>query len=349
MSAKRGLKVAVVMGGGSPERDVSLVSGQGVLEALRRRGHEACPVDPALPAEGQHDSCRAVIGDTPPQELAPIAPRSVFDWMRLPRILEADVAFIALHGGAGEDGRVQALFELAGIPYTGTGVLGSALAMNKDRAKALFREAGVQTAAHLLVRRGEEQDPRRIRESVAARIGFPVVLKPNCQGSSVGFSHVPDPAGLGAALEAALAFGDEVLVERYVAGREITAAILGGEALPLVEIIPEGGFYDYRRKYTRGASRYEAPAGLPAEAADRIAREAVLAWRALGCRDYARVDFRLGHDGQPYCLEVNTLPGMTELSLVPMAAAEAGIPFEELVERICRMALARAAAGAARR
>ncbi|MDD3642255.1 MAG: D-alanine--D-alanine ligase [Candidatus Krumholzibacteria bacterium] len=349
MRRNNALKVTVLMGGDSPERDVSLVSGQAVVEALRRRGHDVCSVDPALPAEEQTDSCRAVIGELPAGEIPPLPPGRRFDWLRLPRMLEADVAFIGLHGGAGEDGRVQALLETAGIPYTGTGVLGSALAMNKDRAKVLFRDAGVQTAPHLILASDEVRDVRLVRERIETGIGFPVVLKPNCQGSSVGFSYVPEAAGLGAALEQALAYDDRIIVERYIPGREITAALLDGEALPLVEIVPEGGFYDYRRKYTKGSSRYEAPADLPAPVADRIRREAVLAWRALGCRDYARADFRLSDGGEPYCLEVNTLPGMTELSLVPMAAARAGIPFDELVERICMMSLARRRAGAARR
>jgi D-alanine-D-alanine ligase len=349
MNRGRTMKITVLMGGDSPERDVSLVSGQAVVEALRRRGHDVCSVDPALPAEEQTDSCRAVIGEIPPGGIPPMPPGRRFDWLLLPRILEADVVFIGLHGGAGEDGRVQALLETVGLPYTGTGVLGSALAMNKDRSKALFRDAGVQTAPHLLVDGGEGRDPRLVRERIEAGIGFPVVLKPNCQGSSVGFSYVPDAAALGAALEKALAYDERIVIERYIPGREITAAILEGEALPLVEIIPEGGFYDYRRKYTKGSSRYETPANLPAPVFDRIRREAVLAWRALGCRDYARADFRLAEGGEPYCLEINTLPGMTELSLVPMAAARAGISFEELVERICMMGLARKRAGTARR
>lgn len=349
MNRHKTMKIAVLMGGDSPERDVSLVSGQAVVEALRRRGHDVCSVDPALPAEEQTDSCRAVIGEMPPEEIPALSPERRFDWLRLPRILEADVVFVGLHGGAGEDGRVQALLETAGVSYTGTGVLGSALAMNKDRAKVLFRDAGVQTAPHLLLSAGESADVRFVRERIEGGIGFPVVLKPNCQGSSVGFSYVPEASGLGAALEQARAYDEWIVAERYIPGREVTAALLEGESLPLVEIVPEGGFYDYRRKYTKGTSRYETPADLPAPVADRLRREAVLAWRALGCRDYARADFRLADDGEPYCLEVNTLPGMTELSLVPMAAAQAGISFEELVERISGCALARKRAYQARR
>ncbi len=337
MSRKRKMNIAVLMGGLSEERDVSLVSGQGVLEALRRRGHEVCPVDPALPAEDQSDSCLAVIGDAPPEAIPALPAEKVFEWLKLPRILEADLVFIGLHGGAGEDGTVQALLETAGKAYTGTGVLGSALAMNKDRSKALFSEAGVQTAPHLLTSSSGDIELHRVIETIETGIGFPVVIKPNNQGSSVGFSFVEKEEALPAALEEASQYG-ELLVERYVPGREVTAAVLDGEALPIVEIIPQGGFYDYTRKYTKGSSRYEVPAKIDKRTEDRIKREALLAWNALDCRDYARVDFRLSEEGEPFCLEVNTLPGMTELSLVPMAAAEAGLPFDELVERICMMA-----------
>ena len=213
--------------------------------------------------------------------------------------------------------------------------------MNKDRSKALFREARVQTAPHLLIDVSSGEGRAGAAAAVGKALGFPVVAKPNCQGSSVGFSFVAGPAALEEALGLSARFGCECVVERYVPGRELTAAILGGEALPLVEIIPEGGFYDYKRKYTKGSSRYVAPAGIDEAIAQRIRREAVLAFDALACRDYARVDFRVTDAGEPYCLEVNTLPGMTELSLVPMAAKAAGIGFEDLVERICAMAVAR--------
>jgi D-alanine-D-alanine ligase len=342
MARKKKMNIAVLMGGTSEERDVSLVSGQGVLEALRRRGHEVCPVDPALPASEQEDSCRAVIGDAPPDAIPALPPDRVFEWLGIPRILEAEVVFIGLHGGAGEDGTVQALLETAGKPYTGTGVLGSALAMNKDRAKALFNEAGVQTAPHLLTMGGGDVELHRVVETIETGIGFPVVIKPNDQGSSVGFAFVEKEEDLPSALEESSRFGSELIVERYVPGREITAAVLDGEALPLVDIIPQGGFFDYTRKYKKGTTVYEVPARLDRHIEDRIKREALLAWNALGCRDYARVDFRLSEEGEPYCLEVNTLPGMTETSLVPMAAAEAGLTFDELVERICRMAAERA-------
>jgi D-alanine-D-alanine ligase len=336
------MKVVVLLGGDSPERDVSLASGKGILDALRSRGHEAYPLDPALPPDLHVEPSGGRIGETPPGEGPALPDDEVFDWLRSPQLLAADLVFIALHGGAGEDGRVQALLETAGAPYTGTGVLGSALAMNKDRSKALFSEAGVQTAPYFLTRGAGDVEFKRVRDAVEVGIGFPVVIKPNNQGSSVGFSYVRGPEDLPEALRKASAFDDNLIIERFIPGREITAAILDGEALPLVEIIPDGGFYDYKRKYTKGTSRYVVPADIEEKPAARIKHEAVLAYNALLCRDYARVDFRLSDEGEPFCLEVNTLPGMTELSLVPMAARAAGLEFDELVEKICLVALERA-------
>ena len=337
---ERKMKVTVLLGGDSPERDVSLASGMGIVRALRGRGHDAIPLDPALPLDRQIEPGDVHIDEIPPGSPDPLPPDRIFDWLRSPQLLDSDVVFVGLHGGAGENGTVQALLEAAGAVYTGTGLLGSALAMNKDRSKAIFRVEGVQTAEHLVVRaNARDGDVRRLAEE---RLGFPVVVKPNDQGSSVGFSFVEDPSKLGEAIGRAAAYHSDIIVERFVPGREITVSILGGRALPVVEIIPEGGFYDYKRKYTKGTSRYVAPAELDEAAARRFQEQAVLAYEALCCRDYARVDFRMSVEGEPYCLEVNTLPGMTELSLVPMAAEASGISFEDLVERICEMALERA-------
>jgi D-alanine-D-alanine ligase len=335
------MKIVVILGGNSPERRVSLASGMGIVTALRQRGHQVASIDPARGLDEQSEPDRVAIGDRPPEDIRTPGPERSFDWLLAPAVRDADCLFIALHGGAGEDGTVQALLEAAAVPYTGTGVLGSALAMNKDRSKALFREAGVQTAEHLYIPHGRAIDAERVERMVDESFGFPAVVKPNNQGSSVGFSFLPGPEGLADALRRAADFEGGIVAERYIAGREITAAILDGKSLPLVEVIPEGGFYDYKRKYTKGSSRYEVPANLDDELTVRIQRDAALAYRALACRDYARVDFRLGEDGEPYCLEVNTLPGMTELSLVPMAAAAVGIDFGDLVERICMMACAR--------
>lgn len=334
------MRVVVLLGGDSPERDVSIASGAAMIKALRSRGHVVSALDPALPPGVSAEPSEVNISDRPSEKPAPLAPDLAFAWLTCAEIRQADVVVNALHGASGEDGTVQALMESAGITYTGSGVLASALAMNKDRAKALFRDAGVPIAAHLLLDAKEERGCD-IAAIVSQTLGFPVIVKPNCQGSSVGFSFVREESQLQQAIIEASRFGSECMVERYIPGREITAAVLEKAALPLVEIVPDGGFYDYKRKYTKGASKYIAPADLPSELAERIQCFAVKAFEALECRDYARVDFRLAPSGEVFCLELNTLPGMTELSLVPMAARAAGISFEDLVERICMLALAR--------
>ncbi len=340
------MKVVVLLGGNSPERDVSIASGSAVIKALRKKGHEVFALDPALPPGESSEPSDHYISDKPSEKPAPLPYDLVFAWLTVEPMRKADVVMNALHGTSGEDGTVQALLEAAGVAYTGSGVLASALAMNKDRSKALFRQAGVPTAEHVLLRaRGPEWWKAAIEE-VSSCLEFPVVVKPNCQGSSVGFSFVEEQSQLQAALREAAFFGEECIVERYIPGREITAAILEGRALPLVEIVPEGGFYNYRCKYTKGASKYIVPAALPPDTAAKVQDYAVKAFEALDCRDYARVDFRLTPSGDPFCLELNTLPGMTELSLVPMAARAAGISFEDLVERICRLALGRKKCGA---
>ncbi|MFO7916102.1 MAG: D-alanine--D-alanine ligase [Candidatus Krumholzibacteriales bacterium] len=336
------MNITVLLGGDSPERDVSLSSGREIIKALRDRGHRTVALDPALPPGTSLDLKKIGIGTEPPGKIPRVDRKCAFDWLGSPAILKADVVFNALHGGRGEDGTIQALLESAGAVYTGAGVLGSGLAMNKDRSKALMREAGVPVADHILLKTGNRITDQRLQEMVSDRMGLPVVVKPNSQGSSVGFSFVREPEELPEAVAAGAEFEDEVMIEKYIPGRELTVAILGDEALPPVEIVPEGGFYNYKCKYTKGCSRYIVPARVSEECRSRMERVALATFRALCCRDYARVDFRLDGDDNPYCLELNTLPGMTGLSLVPMAAAERGIDFGKLVERICWLARERA-------
>ncbi|MBN2184817.1 MAG: D-alanine--D-alanine ligase [Candidatus Krumholzibacteriota bacterium] len=341
MKNKRKIKVTVLLGGDSAEREVSIASGTGVARALSALGHEVRTLDPALPLECQGERVDPCIGGEPPGDLAKLPPEKVFEWAGSEIIQSADVVFVGLHGGKGEDGTVQAVLDMAGVKYTGTGMLGSALAMDKDRSKALFNDAGVNTAPHMITSGSGDVEVQRIRASIEKAMGFPVIIKPNNQGSSIGFSFVPGQKELPAALKEGSRFGRELMVEKYIPGREVTVAVLEGTALPVVEIIPKSGFYDYRSKYTKGTSRYEVPAKIDEQTASRLKREAMMAYKALLCRDYARVDFRLSPEGDSYCLEVNTLPGMTGLSLVPMAALENGMTFEELVEKICFMALDR--------
>jgi len=341
------LEVAVLLGGDSPERDVSIASGSEIVKALRTRGHQARPVDPALPREEQHEAEGASIDTRPPAQAPRMKAEEALGWLGWKEVRDADLVFIALHGGKGENGVIQALLEAAGLVYTGAGVLGSAIAMDKDRSKALMREAGVNTAKHILFERGRTDRNDALRARIDDEIGYPLVVKPNSQGSSVGFSFVKKPRELEGAIARGFEFDEELIIERYIKGRELTVAVLGDRPLTPVEIIPEGGFYNYKCKYTKGCSEYVVPARIEPETAGRLKEEAVTAFRALRCRDYARVDFRVDQNGSTYCLELNTLPGMTKLSLVPMAAADTGMSFDELIERICFLALAGRGGGSA--
>lgn len=305
MAAARGKgrtrTVGLLMGGRSAERDVSLRTGAAVLAALRRLGERAVAID----------AC----GDVP----GALARRGV------------DVAFIALHGRGGEDGTVQGLLECLGIPYTGSGVLGSALAMDKKQSKLIFRAQGIPTPDFEVFARGT-------RGAKLARLAPPVVVKPTNEGSSVGMTVVRTRGGLARALARAFRYDPEAIVERYLPGRELTVGVLDDAALPAVEVRPRSGLYDYRSKYTAGRTEYLVPAPIDARLAARVGALAVAAHRALGCRGASRVDFRLDGRGRPTVLEVNTIPGMTETSLLPKAAAAAGIGFDELVARILRSA-----------
>lgn len=332
------MKIAVLLGGTSEERDVSIASGAQVFRALREAGHEVVAVDTAhgtLEGEAEARLLESGVAPAPPSDemLERLRAGNPLALAANPALREADVVFLALHGGTGEDGTLQAILDFGGIPYTGTGQLGSAMAMDKDVAKRLFQLAGVPTAPWLMT----PADP----DEVERALGYPVIVKPSKQGSTVGLSLVKDPEQLQAALTEASRFDDEVMLERFVPGRELTVGILEDEALAVGEIIPPGEIFDYASKYQSGGAREIFPADLPAAVAERVRELGLLAHRALKLRDYSRVDFRLDPDGELWCLEVNTLPGMTSASLLPQSAAACGISFPELCERICRLALQR--------
>src|SRR5690348_11306532 len=338
------LRITVLMGGRSSERDVSLASGIRVVEALRSRGHDVRAVDPArgeITLEEQRGLAGGTVVQTAPpsQDALRKMAREALPRMAstLPRAGETDVVFLGLHGGTGEDGTIQAMLSLTGVPYTGSGHLASALAMDKDLSKQLFRQSGVTTADWLMA-------PAMAAE-VKARLGFPVIVKPSKQGSTVGLSIVRDPSELQAAIEEASHFDDEVMIEAFIAGRELTVGILGGDAPPVGEIIPKHEIYDYECKYTPGMADERFPADLTSAETARVQQEARVAFRALKLGGYARIDFRMAQDGRFYCLEANTLPGMTQTSLIPQAAAAAGISFPELCERIVRLAIERGGEG----
>jgi D-alanine-D-alanine ligase len=340
-------RVTLFLGGTSSERDVSLASGVRIAAALRERGYEVRTVDPAVGPMSADDEKKVLAGGVktaPPSEdeLRRMARESLPKLVKnIPSPEVADVVFLGLHGGYGEDGTIQALLDVVGVPYTGSGHLASAVAMDKDVSKHLFRNADVPTARWVLLNESERAGGREGEKLSTAmkEFGLPFIVKPSKQGSTVGLSIVKKEAELKAAIDEAFRFDDEVLVEEFIPGRELTVSILGGEALPVGEIIPKHEIYDYECKYTPGMAVEVFPAKLsPAETqrVQDLARRAFVALKLRGC---ARIDFRMTPEGEFYCLEANTLPGMTGTSLVPQAAAAAGVTFPELCDRIVRLAL----------
>jgi D-alanine-D-alanine ligase len=330
------MKIAVLFGGTSEERDVSIASAAQVIPALRGLGHEVVAVDTAtgrLSAPAEQRLLTSGVGPQPPsgsalagmKRGAPILAAETAD------IRDVEVVFLALHGGAGEDGRIQAVLDLAGLAYTGSNHIASATAMDKDLSKRLFRAAGVPTADWRMT--------PVTAQDIDSTLGWPVVVKPNKQGSTVGLSVVRAPEALAAALALAQRFDDEVMVERFIPGRELTVGVLQGRALPVGEIIAPGEVFDYQAKYQAGGAREIFPAELAPEVAARTQALAVQAHAALKLGAYSRIDFRMDAQGGIWCLEANSLPGMTAASLLPQAAAAAGIGFPELVERICKAAI----------
>jgi D-alanine-D-alanine ligase len=305
--------------------------------ALRERGHKVIALDPARGVIGEAEErelSTGKVGTEPPslEALSKFAEGTFLpNLTSMKEIKDADVAFLALHGGQGEDGTIQALLDMAHVRYTGSGHLSSALAMDKDLSKKLFRAAEVKTAEWLMA-------PVTV-EQVEGMLGLPVVVKPSKQGSTVGLSLVKKRDDLAPAIAEASKYDDEVMLERFIAGRELTVGVLGAIALPVGEILPKHEIYDYECKYTAGMAVEEFPAKLSPEATEKVQQQALAAFKALKLRGYARIDFRMTSGGEFYCLEANTLPGMTGTSLIPQGAAAMGIQFPELCERIVKLAL----------
>jgi D-alanine-D-alanine ligase len=330
------MRVTVLTGGTSAERDVALASAVQIIGALRSRGHEVAVVDTArgyIPKVDEPALISGVVGTEPPsiEQLRSLEQGLLLSGLaNLAVVRDAEVLFLALHGGRGEDGTIQTLLEMVGVPYTGSGRLGSAMAMDKDISKRLFRAAGVATADWVMAPAS--------RSEVERHFGWPAVVKPSKQGSTVGLTVVKGAAAFDAAVALARQYDDEVMIERFVPGRELTVGVLEGRALAVGEIIPRHEIFDYECKYTPGMSQEIFPAQLPPEITVECQRLSLLAHEALKLGGYSRVDFRLTPAGELFCLEVNTLPGMTATSLLPQAAQAVGIAFPELCERICRAA-----------
>jgi D-alanine-D-alanine ligase len=304
----------VLMGGYSEEREVSLRSGAAVLKALNNLGYEAEALD---------------LKGSPVQRIIDYKP---------------DLVFLALHGKDGEDGTVQGLLEILGIPYTGSGVASSAIGINKVLTKKMLVYEGIPTSPFAILRKHAYLAPEIETQALLANIGLPMVIKAATQGSSIGTYIVREANGILTALEAAFTYDPEVLVEKFIDGTEVTSTVIGNEEpeiLPLIEITSANEFYDFESKYTPGMCSHIIPARVAQTIQDAIAELSKQVYKALDCRGYARIDYIIDKNGQPFVLEINTIPGMTEMSLVPDAARAAGISFEELVERIVQLGMAK--------
>jgi D-alanine-D-alanine ligase len=341
------MNIVVLAGGISMERDVSLSSGVKISQALRRGGHRTILVDLFFGLEALPDPVESAFSDAL-EDVSVSVPETAPDIDAIrrqrgesllgevgPNVIEickaADMVYMGLHGESGENGKLQALFDVAGVRYTGSGQLGSALAMHKWISKEILVGAGVLTPAWQMVRPGEVS---------VCQVGFPCVVKPCSGGSSIGVSIAQDAAEYDAALKEAFRYEDEVMVEQYIKGREFSVGVLDGKALPIIEIIPKEGFYDYANKYQAGRTLEICPAELDEETACAMQREAEKIFQLLRLSVYARMDFMLDEKtGKFYCLEGNTLPGMTPTSLIPQMAAAAGISYEALCDRVISLSL----------
>ena len=343
------MNVALIIGGLSAEREVSLASGKGILAALRELGHNVKVIDPIY---GDKEVSEEIIfkdmvsREYPTLEklesIKETSYRNVLTCINSRLFDDIDIAFIGLHGKFGEDGRIQTLLEMRNIKYTGSGVLSSAITLDKDISKVILEKNNIKTPDWITYYKHQPYDAKKIRQEAKNSIGFPCVIKPNDEGSTVGLTiaqpEISDEE-FSKALELAFSYSDKVIIEEYIKGRELTVPVIGDKALPVIEIKPKDGFYDYEHKYTKGMTEYVCPAELEPEI-EKLTKEAALkAHNSLECTVYSRVDFMLGEDNELYCIEANTLPGMTETSLVPKSAKALNISFSELIEQLIQISL----------
>ncbi|WP_404453202.1 D-alanine--D-alanine ligase [Oceanobacillus kapialis] len=305
------MRIAVLYGGVSGEREVSLSSGKGIMQALNNNGHEVVGID--------------------------FHPNKLEEILKL----DVDLVFIGLHGKFGEDGRVQGLLEMLGLPYVGSGVLASSLAMDKAKAKQLFELNNLPVAKSKMYRIDDLTDLHAMETEINDLFAMPFVIKPNREGSTLGLTIVEAKEQIIPGIQSAAKSDNMVLVEDFIKGREMTVAVLGEEALPIIEIIPKNAYYDYESKYAAGGSEHIVPAQIDKQTTTTIKELAVQAHKVLGCETYSRVDFILTEENQPILLEVNTLPGMTPTSLFPDAAKEVGLSYDSMIESFVKRSMAK--------
>lgn len=339
------MKILLLAGGDSSERSVSLESGEAVYDALKRMGHIVYAIDPSsgkslLQSDGSFIEYKK--GETGKQVIAKGSSGfSLANTLGSPAFQDIDVVFITLHGGSGENGVIQCLLEIANKNYTGSNMAASAIAMDKSIAKRIALSENIKTADFSVYRLSKAKIDDRLLDEINHRFEYPVIIKPNDGGSTIGLSKVDESEKLLTALEKCLKESTHIMVEQYIKGKEITAAVLDGKPLPLVEIRPKNELYDFEAKYSKGKSDYIVPAEISETAARGIQQAAIRMFNMIGCSGLARVDFILDDHEDFYFLELNSLPGMTQLSLAPMAAGAAGIPFDSLIDELIKSALHR--------
>jgi D-alanine-D-alanine ligase len=328
------LRIALLLGGTSSEKIISKRSSKSIYIAIKDLGYDCKLVNPAY-GTNQPENPDDFFEE---EDKVEISNRNYIEAINSKLFDGVDLAFLGLHGRWGEDGTIQSLLELRGIKYTGSKILASSLAMDKAMSKIVFQHSGVQTPEWFVVDKNPE-NPESVIRMIENNFGFPAILKPNDQGSTVGMTICKSVNEVKDALALSFQFSNKTVVEEYIQGRELTVTILEDKALPVLEIKPKSGFYDYDSKYTTGKSEYIVPADISQETTEKVQQQSLLAFNVLGCEIYGRVDFRMNEKLDLFCLEVNTLPGMTSLSLVPKMAAATGISFEQLIERIIRLSL----------
>ncbi|MCU7495915.1 MAG: D-alanine--D-alanine ligase [Ignavibacteria bacterium] len=334
MSENKNVKIALLLGGTSPEREVSKHSGKSIYKALKDLGYNVKAIDPAL-GINQPEDPELLFEE---KDYAEISNRNCIEAVNSAMFDDVDLAFLALHGKWGEDGTIQSLLELRGIKYTGSGVLSSSLAMDKSMTKIMFQHYGVLTPKWFVVS-PFDYDEAVAKDKVEKLLGYPCIIKPNEGGSTIGLTVCNNESEIDDAVKLALKYSESAVVEEFIPGHEVAVGVLDKMALPVLEIRPKHGHYDYECKYTHGMSEYIVPAEFSEEISEKLQEQAILAFKAAGCKGYGRLDFRLTDDGRMYCLEVNTLPGMTDTSLVPKMAKAMGMSFKELLEKIITLSL----------
>ncbi len=332
------MKIAVLFGGLSTERAVSISGGKAIIEALREKGHEVRGIDPIYGSDLEKGELQLEDPSVAPDNnsLVQIPERRYIECLSTDYFKEIDVCFIILHGYLGEDGKVQAILELNNIPYTGSDSLACAMTMDKALSKQIMSANNILVPEGLVLTPQHAEDHDLLKQ-IRNHFGKKLVIKPNDQGSTIGITFIQDGniEDISNGIKAAAKYSNIIIIEKFVEGRELTVSIVGNQVLPVIEIIPNEGYYDYEHKYTKGKSNYVCPAEIPEDIAEFTQNMAEAAYSSLKCSGFGRVDFRLNEEGQPIALEVNTIPGFTSTSLVPMAAKALGVEFAELCEQIC--------------